>query len=70
MKLKNFWSYFCFCTKNNSNVLTKMSLFRKKLLSEDYIYLLHLNMIVYKKKFEKKSIQDKKGLLEELYYSY
>ena len=70
MKLKNFWSYFCFCTKNNSNILTKMSLFRKKLLSEDYIYLLHLNMIVYKKKFEKKSIQDKKGLLEELYYSY
>ena len=70
MKLKNFWSYFCFCTKNNSNVLTKMSLFRKKLLSEDYIYLLHLNMIIYKKKFEKKSIQDKKGLLEELYYSY
>ena len=66
---KMFWKYLCLCrdTNNNINILNK---FRHKLLSEEYLYILHLNMFMFKQKFGCKSILEKINLLEELYNDF
>ena len=55
-------------SKNNEiNLLNK---FRHKLLSEEYLYILHFNMLTFKEKFGYKSSLEKINLLEELYNDY
>ena len=44
--------------------------FRKKLLSEEYLYILHLNMFIFKQKFGCKSNLQQGQLLEEIYNDY
>ena len=69
IKTKIFWNYFCFW-KNNKNPIKMMSLFRKKLLSEEYLYIIHLRLLIFKRIFESKSNLDVKSLIEELYHNY
>ena len=69
IKTKVFWNYFCFWN-NNKNPIKLMSLFRKKLLSEEYLYIIHLRLLIFKRIFESKSSLDVKGLIEELYHNY
>ena len=64
------WNYLCLCRDNDNNGIRAMSNFRKKLLSEEYIYIMHLSLLIYKRKFGCKSILDKNGILDELYYDY
>ena len=44
--------------------------FRKKLLSEEYLYILHLNMFIFKQKYGCKSNLEQGHLLEEIYNDY
>ena len=67
---KIYLNYLCLWRKSGNNGIREMCNFRKKLLSEEYIYILHLSMLIYKRKFGCKSILDKAGILEELYYDY
>ena len=67
---KSFWSYLCLCRlkeKDDINILNK---FRHKLLSEEYLYILHFNMFIFKQKLGCKSFLEKSNLLEELYNEY
>ena len=66
---KNLCYYICFCnTRGNSNYI--LNNFRKKMLSEEYLYILHINMFIFKQKFGCKSNLDQLYLLEELYNDY
>ena len=67
---KSFWSYLCLCRlkeKDDINILNK---FRQKLLSEEYLYILHFNMFIFKQKLGCKSYLEKTNLLEELYHEF
>jgi hypothetical protein len=63
------WEYICLCKKseNSVNILND---FRKKLLSEEYLYILHINMFIFKQKYGCKSNYEHSLLLEELYNDY
>jgi len=65
----NIFNYICLCKedKNNIYVLNK---FKNKLLSEEYLYILHINMFIFKEKFGCKSNLQQELLLEELYNEY
>ena len=41
--------------------------FRQKLLSEELLYILHINMFIFKQRFGCKSNIEQNYLLEELY---
>ena len=62
-----FWKYLCLCRGKHINGVNILNKFRHKLLSEEYLYILHLNMFIFKQKFGCKSSLDKNNLLEELY---
>jgi len=66
---KNIFNYICLCNgeENNIYVLNK---FKNKLLSEEYLYILHINMFIFKEKFGCKSNLQQELLLEELYNDY
>ena len=66
---KNLCYYICFCnTRGNSNYI--LNNFRKKMLSEEYLYILHINMFIFKQKYGCKSNLDQLYLLEELYNDF
>ena len=67
---KTLLNYLCLYRKNENNMVKMMYNFRKKLLSEEYFYIMQLSLIIYKRKFGCKSNLDKKNLIEELYYDY
>ena len=61
------WDYLCLCRTKEKNDINILNKFRQKLLSEEYLYILHLNMFIFKQKLGCKSYLDKNNLLEELY---
>jgi hypothetical protein len=67
---KIIWYYLCFCKKTNNNSINILNNFRKKLLSEEHLFILHFNMFIFKQKFGCKSNMDKINLLEELYNDF
>ena len=69
LSLKNICNYIFLC-KNRENNIYLLNNFRKKLLSEEYLYILHINMFIFKQKFGCKSVSEKIYLLEELYNDY
>ncbi len=70
LTIKTLLNYLCLYRKNENNMVKMMYNFRKKLLSEEYFYIMQLSLIIYKRKFGCKSNLDKKNLIEELYYDY
>ena len=67
---KMFFNYLCLCNSNENNGISLLNKFRHKLLSEEYLYILHFNMLIFKEKFGCKSSLEKINLLEELYNDY
>ena len=67
---KIIWYYLCFCKKTYNNSINTLNKFRKKLLSEEYLFILHFNMFIFKQKFGCKSNLDKINLLEEFYNDF
>ena len=65
-----FWNYLCLCREKESNGINILNRFRRKLLSEEYLYILHLNMFIFKQKLGCKTHLDKINLLDELYNDY
>ena len=65
---ETFLNYLCLCGTSKNNGVRRMRDFRKRLLSEEYIYIIHLNLLALKKKFGCKTMLDLKSLMEELYY--
>ena len=47
-----------------------MNDFRKKLLSEEYLYILHIYMFIFKQKYGCKSNLEQIYLLEDLYNDF
>ncbi len=66
---KYIWDYICLCRQNGNSVYL-LNDFRKKLLSEEYLYILHINMFIFKQKYGCKSNFEHSLLLEELYNDY
>ena len=66
---KNVWDYICLCKKTGNSVYI-LNNFRQKLLSEEYLYILHINMFIFKQKYGCKSNFEHSLLLEELYNDY
>jgi hypothetical protein len=64
------FNYLCICRTSKSNGINLLKVLRHKLLSEEYLYILHFNMLVFKQKFGCKSNLEKMSLLEELYNDY
>ena len=62
-----FFDYLCLCRIKEKNDVYILNKFRHKLLSEEYLYILHLNMFIFKQKLGCKSNLEKNNLLEELY---
>ena len=67
---KIIWYYLCICKKTNNNSINTLNKFRKKLLSEEYLFILHFNMFIFKQKYGCKSNLDKINLLEEFYNDF
>ena len=65
---KKFLDYACLCNQASDTFI--LDSFRKKLLSEEYLYILHLNMFIFKQKYGCKSNLDQGHLLEEIYNDY
>ena len=64
------FNYLCLCKKNKKNEIIILNKFRRKLLSEEYLYILHFNMFIFKNKFGCKSGVEQINLIEELYNDY
>ena len=64
------WDLLCMCRENKNNSINILNNFRHKLLSEEYLYILHLNMFIFKQKLGCKSNLEKNYLFEELYDDY
>ena len=67
---KSFWSYLCLCRLKEKDGINILNKFRHKLLSEEYLYILHFNMFIFKQKLGCKSYLEKTNLLEELYNEF
>ena len=65
---KKFLDYICLY--NHMSDIFILDNFRKKLLSEEYLYILHLNMFLFKQKYGCKSNLEQGHLLEEIYNDY
>jgi hypothetical protein len=65
---KKFLDYVFLC--NHVSDVFILDNFRKKLLSEEYLYVLHLNMFIFKQKYGCKSNLEQGHLLEEIYNDY
>ena len=66
---KIIMNYICLC-KTYKNRIYILNEFRNKLLSEEYLYILHINMFIFKQKFGCKSNLKQIYLLEELFNDY
>lgn len=66
---KNILNYLCMCKEEENNIYV-LNKFKNKLLSEEYLYILHINMFIFKEKFGCKSNLSQELLLEELYNDY
>ena len=66
---KNIFNYICLCKEDENNIYV-LNKFKNKLLSEEYLYILHINMFIFKEKFGCKSNLQQELLLEELYNDY
>ena len=64
------FNFLCICRKSKKNGMYLLNILRHKLLSEEYLYILHFNMLVFKQKFGCKSNLEKISLLDELYNDY
>ena len=62
-------NYICLC-KTYRNKIYILNEFRNKLLSEENLYILHINMFIFKQKFGCKSNLKQVYLLEELFNDY
>ena len=70
LSLDNIWRYLCICRTKKNDGINMLNKFRHKLLSEEYLYILHLNMFIFKQKLGCKSNLEKVNLLEELYNDF
>ena len=66
---KNIFNYICLCKEDENNIYV-LNKFKNKLLSEEYLYILHINMFIFKEKFGCKSNLQQELLLEEIYNDY
>lgn len=62
-------NYICLCQTYRNRIYI-LNEFRNKLLSEEYLYILHINMFIFKQKFGCKSNLQQVNLLEELFNDY
>ena len=69
LSLKILCNYIFICKSRGNNIYI-IDNFRKKLLSEEYLYILHINMFIFKQKFGCKSNLEQVYLLEELYNDF
>ena len=69
LSLKSICNYI-FLFKSKGNNVYILNNFRQKLLSEEYLYILHINMFIFKQKFGCKSNLEQLNLLEELYNDF
>jgi len=67
---KIFFNYLCMYKKKSNNDVNILNNFRCKLLSEEYLYILHFNMFIFKNKFGCKTNIEAINLMEELYNDY
>ena len=66
LSTKNICNYICLLN-NKDNNFYMLNNFRQKLLSEELLYILHINMFIFKQRFGCKSNIEQNYLLEELY---
>jgi hypothetical protein len=66
---KNIFNYICLCKEDENNIYI-LNKFKNKLLSEEFLYILHFNMFIFKEKFGCKSNLQQELLLEEIYNDY
>ena len=69
LSAKNICNYICSCDSRRSGNYI-LNNFREKLLSEENLYILHINMFIFKQKYGCKSTLSQLYLLEELYNDY
>ena len=69
LSFRNIFNYICSC-KARGNGIYFLNNFRQKLLSEEYLYILHINMFIFKQRYGCKSNLEQLYLLDELYNDY
>ena len=69
LSIKNILNYIFLC-KARGNSIYILKDFRQKLLSEEYLFILHINMFIFKQKYGCKSHLDQLYLLDDLYNDY
>ena len=69
LSLKSICNYI-FLFKSRRNNAYILNNFRQKLLSEEYLYILHINMFIFKQKYGCKANLEQLYLLEELYNDF
>ena len=69
LSIQKICNYICLC-KTRSNSIYYLNNFRQKLLSEEYLYILHINMFIFKQRYGCKSHLEQLYLLDELYNDF
>ena len=69
LSVQKICNYICLCKKRSNNIYF-LNNFRQKLLSEEYLYILHINMFIFKQRYGCKSYLEQLYLLDELYNDY
>ena len=69
LSVKKVCNYIFLC-KTNRNSIYYLNNFRQKLLSEEYLYILHINMFIFKQRYGCKSYLEQLYLLDELFNDY
>lgn len=69
LSAKSICNFICKCNSRGSGNYI-LNNFREKLLSEENLYILHINMFIFKQKYGCKSTLSQLYLLEELYNDY
>ena len=69
LSFRNIFNYICSCKARGKGIYF-LNNFRQKLLSEEYLYILHINMFIFKQRYGCKSNLEQLYLLDELYNDY
>ena len=69
LSVQKICNYICLYKKRSNNIYF-LNNFRQKLLSEEYLYILHINMFIFKQRYGCKSYLEQLYLLDELYNDY